>query len=132
MGPKRFPARTVDAIRRSMVVGIRAGGGHHRIIAVWSVVVQGRVFIRSWRVRANGWYRAFRREPFGTLTVGDRSLKVSAIFTRSESLKQKVSQALAEKYPTPGSRRYVRDFARSPSRDATVELIPRRAKLPSV
>jgi hypothetical protein len=40
---KRFPARTLTAVREAQVVGLRAGRRPHRTIAVWAVVVRGRV-----------------------------------------------------------------------------------------
>lgn len=128
MAARRFPSKTVEAIRDAKIVGIRAGRGHHRVIGVWVVVLRGRVFIRSWRVSPHGWYHAFVREHIGILTVNRRTLSVSAIISRSDVIKREVSEVYAQKYNTPGSLKYVRDFARRPSRDATVELIPRKPK----
>jgi hypothetical protein len=122
----RFPARLLAAVAAAPIVGIRAGRLAHRVIGVWVVVVHGRVFIRSWRVSPDGWFHAFRKEPVGTLTLGTREIRVSAVHTRSEPLKLLVSQAYAAKYNTPGSRKYVRDLSRKRSRDATIELVPRK------
>jgi hypothetical protein len=122
----RFPARTLAAVHKAQIVGLRAGRKPHRVIGLWIVVVRGRVFIRSWRVSRDGWFSVLRKDPTGILTLGDRAIKVSAIHTRSEDLKRLVSQAYAEKYNTPGSRKYVKDFGRQRSRDATIELVPRK------
>jgi hypothetical protein len=96
------------------------------VIGLWVVVVRGRVFIRSWRVPHDGWFFVLRDDPTGILTLGDRAIKVSAIHTRSEVLQRFVSRAYAEKYNTPGSRKYVTGFGRQRSRDATIELDPRK------
>ena len=37
---------------------IRAGA-EHRFIGIWAVVVDGRVFVRSWSLKPQGWYRTF-------------------------------------------------------------------------
>jgi hypothetical protein len=118
----------VDAIRDGKILGLRAGVRPHRFIGVWVVVVERRVFVRSWGRKPDGWHRAFLAEPRGTIQVvglAGRRIAVRAVRTRSERLKDAVSRAYREKYPTPASRRYVRDMARPRSRATTTELVPR-------
>jgi hypothetical protein len=123
---KRFPARVVQAVGEAKILGIRAGTGEHRIIGIWAVVVEGRVFVRSWGVKQGGWYSTFLEEPHGTMEVGERRLRVRAVPAKSERLKAAVSAAYREKYNTPGSRKFVDGFERSKRRrDTTTELVPR-------
>jgi hypothetical protein len=124
---KKFPPAVLDAIRDGQVLGIRAGSAPHRTIAVWAVVVNDRVFVRSWGVKPDGWYRAFVEEPVGAiLPMGrKREIPVRARPARGERLLDQVSQAYREKYHTPGSLKYVRDLARPRSRKTTTELMPR-------
>jgi hypothetical protein len=108
-----------------MVLGIRAGTRPHRIIGIWAVVVEGRVFVRSWSVKPRGWWRTFLEEPRGIAEVDGRVLRVRAVRTRSERLKDAVSRAYLEKYGTPGSIKWARDLGRAKSRATTTELVPR-------
>jgi len=121
----RFPARIVAAIRDGKILGIRTGTGPHRIIGIWAVVVEDRVFVRSWSLSAGGWYRTLLEEPVGVIEVAGREIPVRATRTRSERLKDAVSAAYAEKYHTPGSVKYVRDLSRPKCRNTTTELVPR-------
>jgi hypothetical protein len=123
---KRFPAAVVTAIRDGQVLGIRAGTAPHRVIGVWAVVVNDRVFVRSWGVKPDGWYRAFVKEPVGHIVpMGrTRAIPVRAVPTRSERTRDAVSRAYAEKYDTPGSLKYVRDLSRPKCRNTTTELVP--------
>lgn len=121
---RRFPRPVVAAIRDAQILGIRAGKGDHRVIGIWAVVVDGRVFVRSWGLKPGGWYRTFLEEPRGTIEIGGRKISVRAVRTKSERLRDAVSQAYREKYNTPGSLRYVRDFARAKCRNTTTELVP--------
>src|SRR5215468_7290631 len=98
---KRFPQKTVEAIRQARILGIRAGAKPHRVIGIWAVVVEGRVFVRSWTVKPAGWYRALRLEPRGVITVGKRQLGFRAVFTRSERLRAAVDRAYVAKFKTP-------------------------------
>jgi hypothetical protein len=122
----RFPASVLEAIDRSKILGIRAGGeSAHRFVGVWPIVIKGRVFVRSWTLSPDGWYRAFLEDPLGTIQVGTRNVRVRAVPARSERIRTAIEQAYAEKYPTPGSRKYVVGFRTKKRRDATVELRPR-------
>jgi hypothetical protein len=124
MKAKRFPANVLAAIREEKIIGIRAGMGAHRVIGIWAVVVEGRVFVRSWSRKPQGWHQTFLDEPLGLIQVGKRKLRIRAVQTRSERLKDLVSKAYLGKYNTPGSIKYVQDMARSKSRNTTTELIP--------
>ena len=120
-----FSASVLAAIDDGQVIGIRAGLEPHRVIAIWAVVVQGRVFVRSWSLKAQSWFRTFVEDPRGIITVNDREIPVRAVFTRSERLKDAVSRAYLEKYHTPGSLKFARDLGRPKSRATTTELVPR-------
>jgi hypothetical protein len=103
---------------------IRAGA-EHRFIAVWVVVVSGRVFIRSWNDKPDGWFRAFSNDPRGAIQIGDREIPIRAKKTMSQRLLLAVETAYATKYTTPASRRYVLGFRRPRRRATTTELVPR-------
>jgi hypothetical protein len=122
--PQQFPAEIVAAIHKSKILGIRAGTGPHRIIGVWPVVVEDRVFVRSWGVKPGGWYRTFRKDPQGAIEIDGRELPVRAVQTRSERLKDAVDQAYREKFNTPGALKYVRDLCEERCRATTTELVP--------
>lgn len=106
-----FSKDVVAAIRDGKILGIRAGTKPHRIIGIWAVVVENRVFVRSWSLKQHGWYRAILEEPCGVVQVDGREIPVRAVFTRSERLKTAVDRAYREKYNTPGSVHFVRGFA---------------------
>jgi len=121
---KRYPEKILSAIRDGKILGVRAGTGPHRFIGIWAVVVENRVFVRSWSLKPRSWYRTFLEEPRGTINVAGREIEVRAVHTRSERLKKAVDEAYLNKYNTPGSIKYARDLGRKKSRDTTTELVP--------
>ena len=122
---KRLPSSIVRAIDDSKILGIRAGRrSDHRFIGVWPVVVDGRVLARSWTLKPSGWYHTFLADPSGTIQVGGREIPVRAVRIRSERIRDAVEAAYAAKYPTPGSRKYVRGFRTARRREATMEFVP--------
>jgi len=44
----RFSGQILATLRESKGLRIRAGNGTHRFIGIWVVVVNDRVFVRSW------------------------------------------------------------------------------------
>jgi hypothetical protein len=123
---RRFSRPIVAAIDEGKILGIRAGARpDHRFIGVWAVVVEGRVYVRSWTQKPDGWYRTFLADPVGAIQVGDRQVRIRAVRARGERIREAVERAYAKKYPTPGSVKYVRGFRSPRRRDTTMELLPR-------
>lgn len=121
-----LPRSVVSAIDACKILGIRAGArSDHRFIGVWPVVVDGRVFVRSWTIKPDGWYRAFLDDPLGTIQVGERQVRVRAVRAASDRIRDAVEDAYAQKYPTPGSRKFVRGFRTKRRRETTIEFVRR-------
>jgi len=118
-----FAADIVEAFRKAKIIGVRAGG-EHRYTGVWVVVVDGRVLARSWNDKPTGWFQAFRKEANGMVQVGDLEIPVRGKVVRNARMRDAVTAAFGEKYPTKGSRKWVEGFA-EPTRVAkTIEFIP--------
>jgi hypothetical protein len=86
--------------------------------------VRDRAFVRSWSVKANGWYRTLLEEPRGTIQVADREIAVRAIRTKSEGLRDVVDRAYLDKYSTASALKHAKDLGRAKSRATTIELVP--------
>lgn len=121
---RRFSDDVLAAIRDGKILGIRAGTEPHRFIGIWAVVVEGRVFVRSWSLKPRSWYRTFLTDPRGAINVEGREIAVRAVRTRSERLKAAIDRAYVEKYHTPGSIKYAQDMGGEKSRATTTELVP--------
>jgi hypothetical protein len=123
---RRFSRAILTAIDESKIIGIRAGArSDHRFIGIWAVVVGGRVFARSWTQKPGGWYRTFLEDPFGTIEVSGRQIRIRAVRTRGDRIRDAVEKAYAIKYTTPGSVKYVRGFRTERRRETTIEFVPR-------
>ncbi len=120
----RFGKTVASALDRVKYLYIRSGA-EHRFVAVWVVIVQGRTIVRSWNDKPAGWYRAFLREPRGTLRLGSKEVPIRAVAVRSARLNDLADDAYATKYTTKPNRKYVRGFATAKRRKTTLELVPR-------
>ena len=119
-----FPAPVLATIRSKSSLKVRAGQAGHRFLGIWAVVVDDRVFVRSWNDKPTGWYRAWRADPTGAILGGDRELPVRAALTRGDRLRDRVSAAYLEKYWRPGSITYARGMNTPERRATTLELVP--------
>ena len=126
MTARRFPKRVLAQLDESKYLRIRAGSDH-RFIGIWVVVVDARVFVRSWNDKPEGWYRAFLDEPRGAIQIGDREISIRAKRATTERIIAAVEAAYAAKYTTAASRYYVRGFKRPRRRATTTELVLRRS-----
>jgi hypothetical protein len=120
---RRFSDRDLETLENLKILGVRSGA-EHRYTGVWVVVVERRVFVRSWNDKPTGWYRAFREEPRGSVSLQAREIAVRASQVRSERLRHTVTQAYARKYDTKASEKWVRGFAAEKREATTIELVP--------
>jgi hypothetical protein len=126
MTKRAFSRPLLAAIDQGKILGVRAGArSDHRFIGIWAVVVDDRVFARSWSLSPDGWHRTFLDDPLGTIQVGERQVRVRAVPARGERIRDAIEDAYAAKYPTPGSRTFVRGFRTAKRRGATIEFVPR-------
>ena len=121
----RFSKADVTALDHSAVLRIRAGSGDHRFLGIWAVVVQGRVFVRSWNLKAGGWYRTLADERVGAILLDGNELPIRARPARGARLLAAIDRAYLAKYAGPGSRKFARGLASQKRRASTTELLPR-------
>ena len=120
---RRFSEPTLQELAQAKILGVRAGT-EHRYTGVWVVIVEGRVFVRSWNDKPTGWYRAFQAQPLGSIQLAGREIAVRARQLRGERLRDAVTRAYAEKYNTRASEKWVRGFAEPGRAATTLELLP--------
>ena len=120
---RRFTDTEIEAARKAKILGVRAGT-EHRYTGVWLVVVDGRIFARSWSDKPTGWFRAFRKQPSGTIQIADLEISVRGKPVRSARLRDAVTAAFAEKYNTKASRKWVEGFAEPARALTTIEFVP--------
>lgn len=121
---RRFSDEFLAILREGRGLRIRAGTSPHRFIGIWVVVVKDRVFVRSWSVKPDGWYRTFLKEPHGAIRIGDQEVAIRAVRIRSERLRDAVDRAYLGKYNSPGALKYAKDLGSVKSRATTMELVP--------
>jgi hypothetical protein len=119
---KAFPSEALAEFAATKYLYIRSG--EHRFVAIWVVVVDGRVIVRSWNDKPGGWYRAFLGQPRGAVKLGEREVPVRAVRLRSQRLNDAADDAYAAKYTTKANLKYVEGFRDAKRKACTLELVP--------
>jgi hypothetical protein len=119
-----FADDILAAFRKGKSLRIRAGTVPHRFIGIWFVVVNNRVFVRSWSIKPRGWYRTFLDDSCGTIQIAGREIAVRAMRTRDRRVRDAVDRAYLDKYSTPATIKYAGDLGSAASRATTLELRP--------
>ena len=119
----KFADDIVEVVRKAKILGLRAGT-EHRYTGVWVVVVEDLVFVRSWNDKPTGWFQSFKKEPRGTIQVDKLELTVKGKAVRSARIRDAVTVAFGEKYPTKGSQKWVEGFAEPARVLTTLEFVP--------
>ena len=94
---RRFSGPALEELAKAKILGVRAGS-EHRYTGVWVVVVEGRVFVRSWNDKPTGWYRTFQAQPLGSFQLAGREIAIRARRLRGERLRDAVTRVYAGKY----------------------------------
>ncbi len=69
MQTQKSLSELAPAAATHQMIGIRAGRVGHAYLSIWAVVVEGRVFVRSWGLQ-KGWYNTFLTDSVGAVKIG--------------------------------------------------------------
>lgn len=92
---------------------------------IWSVVVEGRVFVRAWNGTRGRWYRSAVAQRAGRITAGGLEYAVEFTPMTDAGLNDRIDAAYNEKYA--GSP-YLPPMVAAGPKAATVEVTPRPAR----
>lgn len=89
---------------------------------IWSVVVDGRVFVRAWNGTRSRWYRAAMAQGRGRITAGGNTYEVEYAPVSDEELNDRIDAAYSQKY---AGNPYLPPMVAAGPKAATVEVSPR-------
>src|SRR5438552_9177960 len=102
---RRFSAPLLGILRDGKTVRIKAGA-RHRFVGIWGVVVEGRLFVRSWSIKAHSWYRTFLKDPRGFIQLSNRTIPVRAVRTRSGTIAE-LNESRSEEHTSNSSHQII-------------------------
>ncbi len=114
----------LDYIKRNNYTEIKAGKERTTFLEIWMVVVENRIFARSWGFAERSWYNTFLVESLGQIKCGEDIYNIKAIIPNDiNNLSDKINQAYINKYHFGRNIKYVEGIIQPKHIEKTMEFI---------
>lgn len=123
MQDDQIKAIILNKISRNYYTGIRAGATRDSFLEIWMVVVQNRIFARSWGFAEKSWYHTFFRDDQGALKVDEDIVPMHALIPDDLStITEEINHAYLTKYDYGQSSYYARKMVMKDHVEKTMEF----------
>ena len=104
--------------------GIKAGFDRPDFLNIWMVVVDNRIFARSWGFAEKSWYNTFLQNSKGQIKCGDDIFPIKAFVpVDNDLMTEKINSAYLTKYNSEHNIPYAEGIVRKEHADKTMEFI---------
>lgn len=111
-------------INSNNLIGIKAGFDRPNFLNIWMVVVDNRIFARSWGFAEKSWYNSFLQNPSGQIKCGDNIFPIKAFVpVDNDLIAEKINQAYLAKYNSGHNIEYAKGIVRKEHINKTMEFI---------
>lgn len=116
--------KALHFIKHNNLIGLRAGTQRQTFLDIWMVVVEGRIFARSWGLAERSWYNTFLEEPIGAIKCNEDIFPIQAVIPNdNELLKEKINLAYLTKYNSEHNIPYAKGIIADQHVERTMEFI---------
>ncbi|KFF10638.1 hypothetical protein IW15_20125 [Chryseobacterium soli] len=114
----------LEYIKIHNLIGIKAGYERQNFLEIWMVVVQDRIFARSWGLAEKSWYNSFIKNPIGEIQCGDFQFTINGFIPHDkDELADAINQAYLTKYNTGHNSKYAKGIVTEKHIEKTMEFI---------
>jgi hypothetical protein len=114
----------LEYIKTHNLIGIKAGYERQNFLEIWMVVVQNRIFARSWGLAEKSWYNSFIKNPIGEIQCGDSQFTINGLVPQDkEELADAINEAYLTKYNTGHNIKYAKGIVTEKHIEKTMEFI---------
>ncbi|ALD21337.1 DUF2255 family protein [Hymenobacter sp. DG25A] len=115
---------TLSYISQHNLIGIRAGQDRPTFLSIWMVVVDDRIFARSWGLAEKSWFNTFMENPAGAIRCGEVVIPVRAVVPSDLArLNERISQAYLAKYDAGANSPYAQGIIQPQHVARTLEFV---------
>ncbi len=106
------------------LIGIKAGKERESFLEIWMVIVENRIFARSWGFAERSWYNTFLKDNLGEIKCGETIYKIEAkIPSDLADIENKINQAYLEKYDSGDNSFYAKGITEKEHVEKTMEFV---------
>lgn len=114
----------LEYIRENNLIGIKAGQQRLNFLEIWMVVVENRIFARSWGLAEKSWYNTFLENSEGQIECGNTIYYIKALIPDDlDQITDKINKAYLEKYNFGVNSKYAIGIIEEKHIDKTMEFI---------
>jgi len=116
--------KALDYIQNHTIIGIKAGHQRPEFLEIWMVVVQNRIFARSWGLAEKSWYNTFLEDSTGEIQCSETVYSIKAMIPEDvNDLTEEINQAYLTKYNSDHNIQYSRGIIQEKHVVKTMEFI---------
>lgn len=116
--------QAIEFIQKNSLTGIRAGFKRPTFLDIWMVVVDDRIFARSWGFAEKSWYHTFLQHPEGEIRCGEQVFRIKAhVPADLDLLTGRINAAYLEKYREPHNIPYAQGIVEEKHAAKTMEFV---------
>lgn len=113
----------IKYITNNNLIGIKAGLDRPDFLNIWMVVVENRIFARSWGFAEKSWYNTFLQNQFGEIKCGDKIFSIAANIPNDNlEMAEKINSAYLVKYNTGKNIEYANGITQEKHINKTMEF----------
>lgn len=117
-------SEAIEYITSHNLIGLKAGKTRETFLEIWMVVVNDRIFARSWGFAEKSWYNTFLEDIAGKIKCGENILNIKAqIPIDIKELSEQISKAYLDKYNFGRNAEYAKGIVEQDHIDKTMEFI---------
>ena len=114
----------INYIKNNNLIGIKAGLQRHEFLDIWMVVVEDRIFARSWGFAEKSWYNSFLQNPVGQIKCGDNIFHIKAFVPADNDLiTEKINSTYLSKYNSGHNIEYAKGIVAEEHSNKNMEFI---------
>lgn len=123
---KHFPKAFLKAVGETQITSVRAGKDREKFTGIWMVVVEERIFGRSYTLSERSWYTALANGEKGDIRCGKEIIPIKGIKPKDvKSITEAINKAYEKKYLVKASNKKWVDGLAEPERvSRTMEFVP--------
>jgi hypothetical protein len=119
-----FSSQAIEYIKTNNLIGIKAGLDRPDFLDIWMVVVDNRIFARSWGFAERSWYNTFMKNPEGQIKCGERIFHIQATIPKDNSdMTERINHAYLAKYNSDHNIKYAIGIIEDKHVEKTMEFI---------
>jgi hypothetical protein len=117
-------SEVIEYIKTHNLIGLKAGETRITFLEIWMVVINERIFARSWGFAEKSWYNTFLSDSNGQIKCGETVFNIKAIVPDDLSeISEKINNAYLEKYDNGSNSEYAQGIIRQKHIEKTMEFI---------